>query len=359
MNLDGFERGLIGALLLTLSIGAFVWMGCDRARYFRLIVATACLTLLLVVLGAYVRLSDAGLGCPDWPGCYGNLTPVHSAAEISAAESLRPGGPVTMAKAWKEMIHRYLAMIVGALIAAIMLSGWRNRLHWQQSPSLSTVLAAAVIFQAALGAWTVTMLLKPVIVTSHLLGGISIFALLIWLAQRQPSAKNWARSIMATEKLQWLGWAALLVLAIQIALGGWVSTNYAALACSELPTCHGAWFPTMDFSNAFHVLRPLGYAPSGELLTHEALRAIHWVHRMGALFTLLVLGSFGFAILKSSSGHLAARGLLALLGVQILLGLSNVWFGLPLVVAVAHNGVAAMLFALLLSVNLRIVKNAH
>ncbi len=359
MNLDGVERGLIGALLLALSFGAFFWTGSDRIRFFRLIVATACLTLLLVVLGAYVRLSDAGLGCPDWPGCYGNLTPAHSSAEIAAAESLRPGGPVTMAKAWKEMIHRYLAMIVGALIAAIMLSAWRNRSRWQQSPSLSTVLATAVIFQAALGAWTVTMLLKPAIVTSHLLGGVAIFALLIWLAQRQPPAENWARSIMVTNKMQWLGWAALLVLALQIALGGWVSTNYAAMACSDLPTCHGAWFPKMDFSNAFHVLRPLGYAPNGELLTHEALRAIHWVHRMGALLTLLVLSSFGAAIMKSSTGQLAARGLLALLGVQILLGLSNVWFSLPLAVAVAHNGVAAMLFALLLSINLRIVKNAQ
>jgi cytochrome c oxidase assembly protein subunit 15 len=359
MNLDGFERSLIGASLLVLSIGAYFWMGSDRARYLRLIVATACLTLLLVVLGAYVRLSDAGLGCPDWPGCYGNLTPAHSAAEISAEESMRPGGPVTMAKAWKEMIHRYLAMIVGALIAAIMLSAWRNRSNWQQSPSLSMALAAAVIFQAALGAWTVTMLLKPAIVTSHLLGGISIFALLIWLAQRQPNAANWARRIMVTEKSRWLGWAALSVLAVQIALGGWVSTNYAALACSDLPTCHGAWFPAMDFSNAFHVLRPLGYAPSGELLTHEALRAIHWVHRVGAMITMLVLGSFGGALLKSATGNFVGRGLLALLGMQILLGLSNVWFGLPLAVAVAHNGVAAMLFALLLSINLRIVNNNH
>ena len=220
-------------------------------------------------------------------------------------------------------------------------------------------LAAAVIFQAALGAWTVTMLLKPAIVTSHLLGGISIFTLLIWLAQRQPNAANLARRIMVTEKSQWLGWAALSVLAVQIALGGWVSTNYAALACSDLPTCHGVWFPTMDFSNAFHVLRPLGYAPGGELLTHEALRAIHWVHRIGAMFTMLVVGSFGIALLKSATGNLAARGLMALLGAQILLGLSNVWFGLPLAVAVAHNGVAAMLFALLLSINLRIVNNNH
>ncbi len=359
MNLDVSERGLIGALLLALSAGAFFWIGSDRARFFKLIVATACLTLLLVVLGAYVRLSDAGLGCPDWPGCYGNLTPAHSSLEIAAEESLRPGGPVTMAKAWKEMIHRYLAMIVGALIAALMLSAWRNRSRWHQSPLLATTLAAAVIFQAALGAWTVTMLLKPAIVTSHLLGGVTIFALLIWLAQRQPSAGNWTQRIMATRKLHVLGWAALLVLALQITLGGWVSTNYAALACSDLPTCHGAWFPTMDFANAFHVFRPLGYAPSGELLTHEALRAIHWAHRIGAIFALLTVGSFGFGLVKSTAGKNAGRGLLALLGVQIMLGLSNVWFGLPLAVAVAHNGVAAMLFALLFSINLRFVKNAQ
>ena len=258
-----------------------------------------------------------------------------------------------MAKAWKEMIHRYLAMMVGALIAAIMLSAWKNRQQWRQSPLLAIFLSAAVIFQAALGAWTVTMLLKPAIVTSHLLGGISILALLIWLLHRQPSTGNWAGRIMASSKLAAFGWGALVVLAGQIALGGWVSTNYAALACIDFPTCNGAWLPEMDFSNAFHVFRPLGYGPDGELLTHEALRAIHWMHRVGALITMIVVGGFGVALIKLDSAKKAARMLLAMLGLQILLGLSNVWFALPLAVAVAHNGVAAILFSLLFLINLR------
>ena len=353
MGLSVFERGFVGGLLLALIFVAFIWVNGQRMRYFNLIRVTAFLTFILVVLGAYVRLSDAGLGCPDWPGCYGNLTPAHSAAEISAVESLQPSGPVTMAKAWKEMIHRYLAMIVGALIAAIMLSAWKNRQPWRQSPLLATFLSAAVIFQAALGAWTVTMLLKPAIVTGHLLGGISILALLIWLLHRQPATGNWAGRIMASSKLAAFGWGALIVLAGQIALGGWVSTNYAALACIDLPTCNGVWLPEMDFSNAFHVFRPLGYGQNGELLTHEALRAIHWIHRVGALITMIVVGGFGILLVRLNSGRKAARMLLAMLGLQILLGLSNVWFALPLAVAVAHNGVAAILFSLLLLINLR------
>ncbi len=356
MNMSGLERGAIGLLTLALIACALLWVKRDAVRYSRLIAITMCLTLVLIVLGAFVRLSDAGLGCPDWPGCYGNLTPAHSSTEIQAAEAVQPGGPVSMSKAWKEMTHRYLAMLVGALIAAIMLAAWRNRLAWRQSPLLPSALAGAVIFQAALGAWTVTMLLRPAIVTGHLLGGIAILALLVWLLQRQSTAGKWADVIMSNGKLKLVGWFALLVLFGQIVLGGWVSTNYAALACSDLPTCHGEWVPAMDFANAFHVIRPLGVGPDGELLTHEALRAIHWTHRVGAVVTMLVVGGFALTLLKVKSGRKAARKLLALLAAQVVLGLSNVVFSLPLAIAVAHNGVAAMLFALLLLINLRMAK---
>ena len=359
MNMSGLERGAIGLITLGLILVAFLWVKRDAIRYARLIAITMCLTFVLIVLGAFVRLSDAGLGCPDWPGCYGNLTPAHSSIEIKAAEAAQPGGPVSMSKAWKEMAHRYLAMFVGALIAAIMLTAWRNRLSWRQSPLLPSALAGAVIFQAALGAWTVTMLLKPVIVTGHLLGGIAILALLVWLLQRQAIAGKWADAIMADGKLAAIGWFALLVLFGQIVLGGWVSTNYAALACSDLPLCNGALVPSMDFANAFHVIRPLGVGPDGELLTHEALRAIHWTHRLGAIVTSLVVGGFALALLRVESGRKAARMLLALLLVQIVLGLSNVAFSLPLTIAVAHNGVAAMLFALLLLINLRMAKGRN
>ncbi len=359
MNMSGFERMIVGLIALAVVAGGFVWVRGEAARYCRLIGVTAALTLVLIVLGAYVRLSDAGLGCPDWPGCYGNLTPAHSTAEISAAESVQPGGPVSMEKAWKEMVHRYLAMIVGSLIAAIMFCAWRNRAKWQQSPILPTVISLAVVFQAALGAWTVTMLLKPVIVTSHLLGGIAILALLASLLFRQSPDAVWTQAIHARKEMRWAGLIAIAVLFVQIVLGGWVSTNYAALACADLPTCHGMLVPPMDFANAFHIVRPLGVGPNGELLTVEALRAIHWAHRVGALIALLIVGGFALMLVNVAGGAKPGRMLLLALALQITLGISNIWFSLPLPVAVAHNGVAAVLFVLLLLINLRMAKSAH
>ncbi len=362
MKMSGIEHGIIGIIVLAIIVGVFLWVQRDQIKYRKLVAITTVATFVLIVLGAYVRLSDAGLGCPDWPGCYGNLTPHHSVEEISAAEAAQPGGSVSMAKAWKEMVHRYLAMVVGALIAAIMLAAWRNRRFWGQSPALPTLLACAVIFQAALGAWTVTLLLKPAIVTSHLLGGITILSLLTWLLwqqSRQSAATlpltpiKWAVGIMASNGVRVFGLIASVVLFGQIALGGWVSTNYAALACTDLPLCHGEVAPSMDFANAFHIIRPLGIGPDGALLTLDALTAIHWAHRVGAMIALLVVGSFAWKLIQIAEGKKAARMLFAMLGAQIALGLSNVWFSLPIAVAVGHNGMAAMLFAWLLVINLR------
>jgi cytochrome c oxidase assembly protein subunit 15 len=359
MGMSGIERGVIGLITLAIIAGAFWWVGCDRARFTRLIRATAILTFVLIVLGAFVRLSDAGLGCPDWPGCYGNLTPAHSVEDIRAAEAVQPGGPVTLAKAWKEMVHRYLAMIVGSLIAAITFAAVRNRRVWSQGVALPMVLSASVIFQAALGAWTVTLLLKPAIVTAHLLGGVLILAMLTWLWQRQRDAGAWSAPILDAHPLRVFALIALLTIFAQITLGGWVSTNYAALACADLPTCHGAWIPPMDFANAFHVIRPLGVGPDGELLTHEALRAIHWTHRVGAIVTVLIVGAFAWRLHRFDSGRRASRMLGALLALQIVLGLLNVAWSLPLAVAVMHNGVAALLFSFVLLINLRIAKGIH
>lgn len=358
MKMSGMEQALIGGVTLVVIIGVWLWIARDHVRYRKLVGFTALITLVLIALGAYVRLSDAGLGCPDWPGCYGSLTPAHAAAPISFAEAAQPGGPVSMAKAWKEMVHRYLAMIVGALIAAIMLAAWRNQRAWNQSPLLPTVLSAAVIFQAALGAWTVTLLLKPAIVTSHLLGGIIILGLLTWLYVRQRGSGKLGERIISTRGLRWFAVVASVVLFSQIVLGGWVSTNYAALACTDLPTCNGQWVPKMDVANAFHIIRPLGVGPNGELLTIDALRAIHWMHRVGAIVTVLVLGLFAWRLGKTSSGGKAAKMLLALLGAQVALGLSNVWFSLPLPVAVGHNAVAAMLFALMVMIIFRLHKRS-
>ena len=356
MNMSGIERSVILFVTLAVIAGVALWIGTDNRRYYRTIAITGALTLVLIVLGAFVRLSDAGLGCPDWPGCYGNLTPAHSVSEIREAEAIQPGGPVSLAKAWKEMVHRYLAMIVGALIAAIMFGAWRNRRRWNQSPMLPSVIAGAVIFQAALGAWTVTMLLKPAIVTSHLLGGITILGLLVWLLYRQASTQSWATGIMPSGSLRLWGGIAMATLFSQIVLGGWVSTNYAALACTDFPTCHGVWMPAMDFANAFHVIRPLGVGPNGELLTIEALRAIHWSHRVGAIVALGVVGGFAWLLYRTASGRKAGIMLAALLFVQLMLGMSNIWFSLPLPVAVAHNGFAAVLFAWLLLINLRLAR---
>ncbi len=354
MKMSGLEQGVVGLITLAIVVVAFTWIMRHQARYRRLIAITAAATLVLIMLGAYVRLSDAGLGCPDWPGCYGNLTPEHSAAEIRDAEALQPGGSVSMAKAWKEMVHRYLAMVVGALIAAIMLSAWRNRRLWGESIALPTIIGCAVIFQAALGAWTVTLLLKPAIVTSHLLGGITILALLSWLLARQPENGKWTNSITAPSSLKMFALLTLAIVFGQVVLGGWVSTNYAALACLDLPTCHGQLLPEMDFANAFHIIRPLGVGPDGALLRLEALTAIHWTHRVGAIIVTLVVGGFALTLMKVASGKRAAKMLLGLLAAQLILGLSNVWFSLPLPVAVGHNGVAAMLVAWMVVINLRL-----
>ncbi len=341
------EHAMIGLITIVIVAGAFFWIRRDQGRYRKLIAATAVATFLLVILGAFVRLSDAGLGCPDWPGCYGNLTPHHSVEEIRAAEAIQPGGSVTMAKAWKEMVHRYLAMIVGAMMAAISLAAWVYQRRFGQSPALPTVIAGAVIFQAALGAWTVTMLLKPAIVTAHLLGGVTILALLVWLLARQPDIGKFGARIIAPRGLRIFAFISAAVLFAQVALGGWTSTNYAALACADLPMCHGQWIPDMDFANAFHVIRPLGVGSDGELLTIEALRAIHWMHRLGAILVVLVVGTFSWRLMKIDTGRQAGMILAVLLALQVLLGLSNVWASLPITVAVGHNGIAAILVAMM------------
>ncbi|MGH8686639.1 MAG: COX15/CtaA family protein [Burkholderiales bacterium] len=313
--------------------------------YRGLAAAAAALAFVVVVAGAFVRLSDAGLGCPDWPGCYGHLTPAHAAADIARTVVAQGGeyGPVSLAKAWKEMGHRYLAGTLGLAILALAALAWARR----RARLVPTLALGVVALQATLGMWTVTLLLTPAIVTAHLLGGMATLALLTWLAIAQwPHAP-------APAALGLRPWAALALaaVAVQIALGGWVSANYAALACPDFPACRGAMFPPMDFDNAFHVARRLGMTADGELLSNEALTAIHWSHRM-------------FAIAASAAALWAAwrawrtpglRGLGALVAlaviVQVTLGVANVLAGLPLALAAAHNAGAALLLALLVVLN--------
>lgn len=321
--------------------------------YKKLVFVTTLLALCVVVLGAYVRLSDAGLGCPDWPGCYGRLSPHHAADEIARAVAVHPDGPVSTHKAWKEMIHRYFAAALGLLIAIIALWAWRKRVALAQSPVLPAVLLGLVIFQALLGMWTVTERLKPFIVSAHLLGGMLTLALLAWLTMTQLSAGYRIDSAPDGRLQRWAGLGLLLVLA-QIALGGWVSSNYAALACAGFPLCNGLWWPEMDFTHAFQLVRELGMTADGIFLSREGSIAIHWAHRLGAYLVLLYTGGLAFRVMRDRSMRGIAWGVLALLLIQIALGVGNVLLNLPLPLAVAHNGVAALLLCALVMLNFRL-----
>jgi len=315
----------------------------------KLVLAAACLAFIVIVVGAYVRLEDAGLGCPDWPGCYGHLVGVPDQAHEVAKAELSFGKQVDAGRAWKEMVHRYLAGTLGLLIATIAVVAWRRRNTLQQSPVLASSLAVLVLFQAALGMWTVTMLLKPVIVTLHLLGGMATLGLLAWLALRQL-AINGPGGSKASRLRPWAALGLLIVIG-QIALGGWVSTNYAALACVDFPTCHGEWLPKMDFPHAFQFVRELGVTAAGAALPYEALTAIHWMHRVGALVTLLYVGSLALAVRRIPGMAMHGALLLVILLLQVSLGAANVILSLPLPVALAHNGGAALLLIALIMLN--------
>jgi heme a synthase len=325
--------------------------------YRALVLSAAALTLMVIVVGAYVRLEDAGLGCPDWPGCYGQMLGVPDELhEVTRAQQDFPGKTVDAGRAWKEVFHRYLAGTLGLVILAIAVIAWRRRAEIGHAPTLAVVSVAVVAFQATLGMWTVTMLLKPAIVTLHLLGGMTTLALMTWLAAREIAPATLARP--DARRLQPWAAAGLAVLGCQIALGGWVSANYAALACTDFPTCQGAWVPEMDFGNAFHVLRDLGVTAEGAPLSQAALTAIQWSHRLGALVTVLVL--FGLALHALRAPGLRAAGALvaALVLAQAGLGIANVLLRLPLVLAAAHNAVAALLLATLVMINFTVFRNA-
>lgn len=320
--------------------------------YKKLLLVAVFWTFCLIVLGAYVRLSDAGLGCPDWPGCYGKLTPHHAAEYIEAAHREDPHGPVSKAKAWKEMAHRYVAMGLGLLIVMIAVVATRERRRLHQSPALAIALVGVVCFQGALGAWTVTLLLKPAIVTAHLIGGLVTLGMLVWLSLRQfnlPFCGSQARQLLI--------WAVLGlgIVALQILLGGWVSTNYAALACTDFPTCQGQLVPPMAFADAFHVLRDLGETPDGRPLTMANLTAIHWLHRLGALITFCYILALAWRLYANVVLRSLATLLAGLLILQMSLGISNVVFHLPLPVAVGHNAGAAALFVVMIAIVFRLL----
>jgi cytochrome c oxidase assembly protein subunit 15 len=325
--------------------------------YRPLVYCATVFAFLVIVVGAYVRLEDAGLGCPDWPGCYGQLIGVPDEAhDVARAERAFPGKVVDAGRAWKEMFHRYLAGTLGLLVLTIAVLAWRGRKRTEQPPSLATAAAAVIALQATLGMLTVTKLLKPAIVTLHLLGGMTTLALLVWLALRELELP--VPSAPAARRLRpWMA-AGLAILICQIALGGWVSANYAALACADLPVCHGRWLPAMDFRNAFQVLRELGMTSAGTPLNQEALNAIQWSHRFGALVTFAYLGFLGLWGWRNPTLRIIAGVLLVLLVAQAGLGVANVLLRLPLVVAAAHNAGAALLLAALVVLNFSVFRRS-
>jgi cytochrome c oxidase assembly protein subunit 15 len=320
-----------------------------NAWFVRLARIGAVLALAVVMLGAWVRLTDAGLGCPDWPGCYGRLVVPHPAttAEELGSEYTRP---LEAGKAWREMIHRYLASTLGLICVALAAIAWRNRRDPNQPWRAPLALVALVVFQGLLGMWTVTLLLKPVVVVGHLLGGFATLALLASLGRWRT-----ARFPQPTSALRVLGVAAASALVLQISLGGWTSANYAALACPDFPTCQTQWWPAIaDFEEGFVLWRGLGVDYEGGVLDHPARVAVHFTHRLGAVLAAVLIALLGWRTFREAATRADGAAVLALLLLQLSLGVSIVWFGVPLAVAVLHNGVAALLLLAVINANQRI-----
>lgn len=339
-------------LIIALVPGVIIYLSRGEDKFKRLAWVTVFLTFDLIVFGAFTRLTDSGLGCPDWPGCYGEANPFLAHDDISAAQSAMPTGPVTVFKAWIEMIHRYLAMAVGVLIIAMLIGAvrlWRENKINRYHPALPMALLIFVCIQGAFGAWTVTLKLQPIIVTTHLLLGISLLALLCWHAMRQTMYEA-----LNSSDVQHLKVPALIVtvlLFMQIALGGWVSTNYAALACGGFPLCQSQWMPEMNLQQGFTLWRQLGLTAKGEYLPFTALVAVNWVHRCFAVVVVLAVAGLAVQVRKKPELKKIATGLLAVLTLQVLTGAVTVQFDWPLLAAVAHNAGAALLVCLLAMLN--------
>jgi heme a synthase len=314
-----------------------------RARLLALSALTLFLTADLIVFGSFTRLTDSGLGCPDWPGCYGAATPWGASAQIAAAEQAQPTGPVTLTKAWIEMIHRYLAMTVGALILVQAALLWRSRRQLAAAVGWSLAALVWVIVQGMFGKYTVTLKLYPAIVTLHLLGGMVLLALLV--AQFES-----LRGALAPAGARAAGWAFGLLF-VQIALGGWVSTNYAVLACRGFPQCNGQWWPQMDFAQGFELLRELGRGSADGFVSFPALVAIQMAHRLMALLVTLVLAVLAVRLWRGAeaSGRRYAIAIAGVLLAQWISGLTNVLLDWPLVAALIHSAGAAALAGLLVS----------
>ena len=348
---------LIGMVVAAIPLAYLLWGGRYRQAggwHYALTLTTLFLTFDLVLFGAFTRLTDSGLGCPDWPGCYGHASPVGALGAIELAQSVNPEGPVTHGKAWIEMLHRYLASGVGMLILLLAISAWRThrqahnlRLGAHIHPAWAMTTLAWVCVQGAFGALTVTMKLFPAIVSLHLLGGYVLLALLtsqaaqLWLQSGARPAQLVAVSMRAGL------WLALVTLLVQAALGAWVSTNYAVLACMEFPTCQGSHWPAMDFAQGFTLWRALGLQPDGSPIGFEALTAIHMVHRWMAGVLVVVFALVLLQLRTYPALRVPMQLLGLLLALQLATGLSNVVLGWPLLAAVLHTGGAGAMLACL------------
>ncbi len=344
---------IMGALVAMVPL-CWVWLRNPQASTARRVQALTLITLFitfdLVLFGAFTRLTDSGLGCPDWPGCYGHASPVGAQSAIAFEQSQMPDGPVTHTKAWIEMVHRYMAMAVGGLILTLAAFAWVRR--WRSDATHGvlwpTVTLLWVGVHGEFGALTVTMKLFPLIVTLHLMGGLVLLALLTLQVQRQGLASQRSASVVLRPLLYVATLLGLLLLTLQVLLGGWVSTNYAVLACNTFPQCQGSWWPLMNFEQGFTLWRHLGVDANGQPLVFESLTAIHYVHRLAAYVVLVYLAVLAMLLRHVRGLQTAAHVLLLCLLLQLLTGLANVMFDWPLFSAVLHTGGAAALVVVLM-----------
>ena len=378
-NLSPALRLMLMGMIVATGPLAWVWLKSRKAsvaqRLRTLTWVTLFLTFDLVIFGAFTRLTDSGLGCPDWPGCYGHASPVGAVQQINAAQSAMPTGPVTHPKAWIEMIHRYLATGVGVLVLTLAITTWLE--HWRvqrkdaepdqravnkphgsplgtpdsvktdMSPWWPTFTLLWVCLQGAFGALTVTMKLFPVIVTMHLLGGVVLLLLLKVQSVRYNVAQGGLSPTALKPATRFLVFATFALLWLQIALGGWVSTNYAVLACTDFPACQNSMWPAMNFSEGFTLWRELGAGLNGDNISFQALTAIHYVHRLSAYVVFAAMLALAAQLYKIQALRTAALWLAGLALLQVATGLGNVLLGWPLAAAVMHTGGAAALVIVL------------
>jgi cytochrome c oxidase assembly protein subunit 15 len=347
------ELGAIAVVFAGIPL-AYLWTRSGYSFFQKLNWVVVFMTFDLIVFGAFTRLTDSGLGCPDWPGCYGTSTPFHALGDIQQAESALPTGPVTVMKAWIEMIHRYLAMTVGALILLQVGIAFSKLKSIGRIPFIASLgLLLLVCIQGAFGAWTVTLKLQPIIVTIHLMLALVLFACLTAYAQQAwEEASSSVRTLRIRPLPALFIVVSLLILFMQVFLGAWVSTNYAVLACPDFPTCLGSAWPETNWTEGFSLWRELGLNAQGEFISPAALQTIHWAHRVFAVLVLFCLGFLGvkaYSLSTSATPILKrfSKLLIALLLLQVITGISNVIFQWPLLAALLHTaGSAALVFCL-------------